>query len=424
MASRRVDVRDRLWRGIQTVCVLSGLDPVIDAESVRAALLRLHADTPSARALCRFDGDSGRWAPVPAEEMADWLRRLVVDARGREPRAPADVAEQLLREPCDERPFVVTVGDGWQAWQVHHVLGDGTFAVADLIPGLLRASADAGVPTGLGQVDSALARPLLRASWDTLVREPQWQTWRTALSRVSRRRGRAAREGIGRPASELGLVVAHGAPDSVALLREWAEVHHPGVSVAVLMMAAARIALEERGVVSPTTDSVVMYDLRRYLPRRSHVEGNFAGALRLEDPTCRDPRAMGDQIRGDAALGLPLVSLLAATAGETLAPAVGFAGRFRPERPSAGPVVLTHLGSASPLRRLPWDPRAAQRGVITAAAPAALAGVTATTSEWDRTLQVAISFGGSVASRDAVAAAADDLVHRPWDLLATTGVPR
>ena len=429
VGARRVEIRNRLWRGIHTVAVLQGLDEAAGVSALRAALRRLHAADPGAHAVCRIEGHPLRWTQVRCEDLEGWLEELVVDGRGRLPEDAGALAQWGLREAREERPFTVTVGDGVQVWQVNHMFADGSFAVRNLLHGLIVAAARGGIPVELmSRTDSVAQHPLFSATWHSLARRPQVDTWRTALGRLSDLRHTERQRAAPTTRQELGVVVRRGEVGSVSALREWGAVSLPGVSVAVLIMAAARISLERHGLVGPTTDSVVMYDLRRYLPRGKPVDGNLSGALRLADPRCRDPHRLAEQIQQDADLALPLISLLAAAGAEAVAPVLAGVPWPRSDRRRPGPVVLTHLGPLPPLRRLPWSPVADERSVVAAAAPSVPDGITVTTSEWAGATNATITFDSSRVPREQVARATTALVEAPWSLLEeavarTSGAP-
>ena len=414
----RVEIRNRLWRGIHTVAVLQGLDDTAGVSGLRAALRRLHAADPGAHAVCRIEGRPLRWMQVRTGDLEGWLEELIVDGRGRLPEDAGALAQWGLQEARDDRPFTVTVGDGFQVWQVNHMLADGSYAIRNLLRGLTMAAARGEIPVQLMTRTGAVAQhPLMSATWHSLARRPRVDTWRTALSRLSDLRHSERCCAAPTTRQELGAVVRRGEVGSVAALREWGAVPFPGVSVAVLIMAAARISLERHGLVGPTTDSVVMYDLRRYLPRGNPVDGNLSGALRLADPRCRDPYRLAEQIQQDADLALPLISLLAAAGAEAVAPVLAGVPWPGSARRRPGPVVLTHLGPLLPLRRLPWSPAADECRVVTAAAPSVPDGITVTTSEWAGATNATITFDSCRVPREQVARAATALVEAPWSLL-------
>ncbi|WP_369130476.1 hypothetical protein [Modestobacter roseus] len=412
-----MELRNRLWRGIQTVTVLSGLDPAVGAEPLRAALRRLHAADPTARVVCRLTGRPPYWTPVPGAEVDAWLERLVVDDPDVAGRPGEELVESLLRRPAGDLPFSVTVAGGRQAWRIDHVLADGSYALRHVVGALTRAAASGEVPIELLPTADAVRRPLLHSAWG-MAREPKLATWRTALQRAA---GGSSGGGRAVPATgtrtETALVIRSGAPGTVASLREWGEAHAPGVSTAVLVMTAARRALERHGVVPPETDTVVMFDCRRYLPRAATVEGNFVAALRLTDPSCRDPYRTAEQMASDVSLGLPLVSLLAATAGEALSPVRAALARSGARPAARGPVVLSHLGSLGHMRRLPWV-SGGTPSLLAAAAPSDPTGITVITTEWGKALNASMTYGTGRAERYDVAAAATDLVTEPWALVA------
>lgn len=414
---RRVELRNRQWDGISGVMILRGLDPAVDPAALRAALRRVHAADPWARAVCRLEDDPRRWVPVPSGHLDEWLDRLVVDERGRSPEGPEHMTHRFLREPLDPAPFRLVVGDGYHAWRTNHVLSDGSNNLRHLICGLTRSAVSGDLAEGLLPVPGGVD-PMLRAGWNTLVRHPRLATWRTAAER--RRMPRPAHAPTTNAAREdrpaLTIITRLGAAGPLDALRQWRDEHAPGTSVAVLTMAAARMALEAEGAIDPSADSVVMFDSRRYLPHGVDVRDNFSAALRLSDPHCRDPRRMGEEIRRDIELALPLVSMFAATGAHAVtrgrAPQV-------PEGP--GPVALTHMGALRDLQNLPWAADEESQGVLLAGNPSGSSGTTVCMTEWRKRLNVTVCAAFLSAPPAALARATERLVEDPLALVTTSG---
>jgi hypothetical protein len=413
----RVQAHDAQWKDLASVTLLAGLGPEVDAASLRAALRRLYDLDPTAPALCRIAERPLRWVPVPAAEIDAWLDRMVVDVRGATSGNLEATAERLLRAADDAMPLRLTLGDGYLAWQISHVLGDGIYVNRHAVAELARCAVSGEVPTGLVR-GPARPRLLLRAAWRTFVRHPRMETWRAAHARLKAAPPSCTRGADpGTRQEALSVVNRISDPGVLPALQRWRDIHATDTTVAAVTMSAVRRAFEAEGAIAPSTDTVVLFDARRYLPPGVHVVGNFSAALRLGDHAGRNPRLMARQMRRDAALGLPLVSLAAAAGQQALASL----RRSTAEPVGSGSLVLTHLGALPDLADLPWvAPEGAQR-VILAPAPSPAVSMTACISEWRGRLNLTISFDGRLADRAAVTRAVERLVADPCTFLEPAG---
>ncbi|MGK5110458.1 MULTISPECIES: hypothetical protein [unclassified Geodermatophilus] len=403
----RIQAHNAQWLELSSVTLLAGLDPAVDPAALRATLRRLYDVDPTAPILCRVAGRPLRWVPVPPEEIDARLEELVVDVRGSGKEDAEEAVERLLREADPMVPFRLYVHDDHHAWQLSHVLGDGIYANRHVVAELVRCAATGEVPTGLVRGPDR-PRLLARAVWRTLLRRPQAATWREALDRL--RSAPSASVPAGDPADRqvsLSVVSRMSAPGVRESVRHWRDAHAADTSVAVATMSAVRSALEAEGAFAPETDTVVLFDGRRYLPPGTHVAGNFSGALRLAPENAADPRLMARQMRRDAALGLPLVSMLVAMVQHTLS-------RVRPSHGTgSGSVVLTHLGALGEVRDLPWRAPDAEQKVIQAPAPSPAVSMTACISEWRDRLLLSVSFDSRRVPRAAVTRALDRVLTDP-----------
>ena len=413
--SLRVQAHNAQWVDLSSVTLLAGLDPTVDPAALRAALRRLHDVDPTAPILCRVAPDPLRWVPVPPEEIDAWLEELVVDVRGTAKEDAEDVVERLLREADPMVPFRLHVHDDHHAWQLSHVLGDGVYANRHVIAELVRCAATGEVPVGLARGPHR-PRLLAKAVWRTLLRRPRAATWREAVSRLrSAPPSTAPQRAPAERQISLSVVSRTSAPGVRDEVRRWRDAHAADTSVAVATMAAVRAALGAEGAVPPGTDTVVLFDARRYLPPGTHVVGNFSAALRLRPGNATDPQLMARQMRRDATLGLPLVSLLVATAGQALT-------RFRrAAKGGSGSVVLTHLGALTEVQELPWQAPEGEQQVIQAPAPSPVVSMTAAISEWHDRLLLTVSFDSRRVHRAAVTRALERVLADPAAFLPGTG---
>jgi hypothetical protein len=405
----RVQAHDAQWRDLSSVTLLAGLDPTVDPDALRAALRRLYDVDPTAPVLCRLAQRPLRWVPVPPEEIEAWLEQLVVDVRGTGAETAEAAVERLLREADPAVPFRLLVHDDHHAWQLSHVLGDGIHANRHLVAELVRCATTGEVPMGLAR-GPVRQRLLARAIWRTLVRHPGWAPWRTALERLRNAPQSSAADG-GDRRETLSVVSRMSGPGALAAARRWRQENAADCTVAVVTMAAVRAALDRTGAVPWDTDTVVLFDCRRYLPPGTPVPGNFSAALRLLPGNATDPSLMVRQMRRDAALGLPLLSMLVATARQSLA-------RFRPLTVAgSGSVVLTHLGSLTEACELPWRASPDEQAVVQAPAPSAAVRMTACISEWRDRINVSVSFDSRRVRRESVTLALEQVLADPTAFL-------
>jgi hypothetical protein len=412
--SLRIQAHNAQWRELSSVTLLAGLDPAVDPTALRAALRRLYDLDPTAPVLCRVATAPLRWVPVPPEEIDVRLEELVVDVRGTAKEDLEEVTERLLRDADPMVPFRLYVHDDHHAWQLSHVLGDGIYANRHVVAELVRCAASGAVPTGLARGPHR-PRLLARAVWRTLLRRPQPATWRVALDRL--RSAPPSSPAGGDPADRqvaLSVVSRMSAPGLREVVRRWRDEQAADTSVAVSTMAAVRSALEAEGAFPPGTDTVVLFDGRRYLPPGTQVVGNFSSALRLLPENSTDPRRMARQMRRDAALALPLVSMLVATASHVLS-------RFLPSPGGSGSVVLTHLGSLGEVRELPWRAPDGEQRIIQAPAPSPAVSMTACIAEWRDRLVLSVSFDGRRVPRAAVTRALERVLDDPAACLSAFG---
>jgi hypothetical protein len=411
---RRVELHNRPWDGIVTASLIRGLDKALTPELLRGTLRRLHALDPLSPPVCRVEGSPRSWVAVAEAEIDAWLERIVVDERGRATEDSQMTLQRVLNEPLGAAPRRIIVGDGYLAFHSNHVIGDGTYNWGQLAVGLIGMAVSGDSPEALARHPYRVS-PLVRAGMHTLLRHPTRETWREAAVRQETPMPARAVAGEGKTGA-LSIVSRVSEPGLPNVLRSWRDETLAGTSIAAITTAAARMALEAEGAVKPTTDSVVVFNARRYLPPGVPVTGNFSGALRLTDPRCRDPRALGEEIERDIRLALPLVSMLAVAARTALPPK----RRIRIDPPSRGPVTLTHMGALYGLQELPWTAPEHERQVLMGGWPAGETGITLSTFEQGGRMNVNIFFLGEE-RRAAMTRAAERLVQDPIGLLKEFG---
>ncbi|PWJ55736.1 hypothetical protein SAMN06264364_10299 [Quadrisphaera granulorum] len=422
-------VRDSLWDGYHFV-ILAGPLSGLDLDLGRRRLVEL---CDQLRPALGVRSQGRRSVPQNATEAAALAERLVVtdpllddddDDDGDDGHA-GQVA-RLLGEPLDGLPFRISVGKRYVAIHIDHVVGDGT-AMYELAPWLVSLVCGAELrPVPSLQTTpkphiAALRNTFDRTTLPTAVR-------RTVAGVLAERLAQASPAPAGwdaRPSVE-SVVDPRGTAEALKAFRQ---AHAKGLSSGMALMAAVWFALVEHSAVAPDLRPGIGVDLRRYLPRRTPVFGNFSACVRLPEGTPRHPVDLRDALEAEAATG---VSLLAASAQWGLASvraqlrsAVPAPLRSLTDRPrgSSGSthhgasLVLNHLGRPTGWEKLPWE-SGAPRVLINAPSVDSSRAITVNIVEMSDGPHIAASFFESVVPRAAVRAALEDVTHHLDDVLA------
>jgi hypothetical protein len=308
----RIPLRDRAWMPYHTVRAI-GPVRTPSTDQVRELLIMLRQTDPRHPLVCRIDERTAVQQPVSADQLDDYLASVIVFAP-----AGADAVElaRLLQaRPLDGLPFMIAISDRAAAMRSAHVIGD-TATANPWFFGLLRA-ADPERALGLITSGRSTRFPLAAALINQFGRDPRRgiRALRRALplGPATGSAGSPVAATVGIPE----LITRTATPDVEAALRTWRADHAPKASVAALWMAASVRALRLHGI--DTGDGVfTMMNCRRYLPEGAAVQGNFAVGPYLLPDDLADPNALGTELAGAAADGVPLVLLTAIAARSVL----------------------------------------------------------------------------------------------------------
>ncbi len=449
-----ISARDAVWDGYHFV-VLNGPLEGLDVDRWRAALAASVATAPF---LAWRRVDARRWLPVPPDARAAHLERLLVADPGLDGSSAS--IEAMLAQPLLGLPLRIVVGPEHVAVHFDHVFGDAS--VIKVWEWLLSLVADPDVEPGAasggapGQTSGRAPRravavpevigshaPFRTALAHTFGRVPPPSALVATADLVRRER---AGQRAGAPPERWdpapSVEVAAGGAQGTAALREHRRAH-PGVTAPVLLLAAVWAVLREHGVVPDGVQPSVGTNLRRYLPRRAVVSGNFTTAVRLPPGSVPDPAAMQSALAAAGDSGVPLLAAsgqaalggvrrsvrAAASRGAGASGALGAAvgrvlGRGRDE-PGADEdlhhvpaLTLNHMGRLAEWERQPWAP-GRERTIVMAPSVDSSRAVTVNIAEALDGFHLLVSFHDSVIPRADVRAALDDLVERLPEVLSS-----
>lgn len=423
---RSLLLRDALWDGYHFV-ILAGPLAGVDVEHGRRRLRHL-ADQLELMLGVRADGL--RTVPRGAAAVAETVERLVVSDPALD--GHPDHAARILAEPLAGLPFRLSVGREHVAVHVDHVVGDGTamYELAPWLVSLVTAAEPRPVPSTATSPSPHLVA--LRNTFDRRSLPPA--VARTAAQVLAERRAQSSPAPAGwdrRPAVE-SVLDPRGAAEAV---KEFRQTRAKGLSSGFVLMAAVWFALVEHGAVSPDLRPGIGVDLRRHLPRRTPLFGNFSACVRLPEGTPCYPLDLRDALEAEVASGVPLLAAAGQHGLAGVRAALGQPWRSSAAAPlrrlragrsgsSASPdqghhgasLVLNHLGRPQGWERLPWQP-GAPRVLVNAPSVDSSRAVTVNIVEMSDGPRITASFFETVVPRAAVRGALEDVTHRLGDVL-------
>jgi hypothetical protein len=400
-ASTRLTIHDVTFAGVFAGSLYGPFDaPPIDA--VRAAVRELAARFPHHPVFCRpriGRFGRGRWMPVSPAERERRCAEMVVELDD----ADLDGALSQAARPLEEgRLIEYSLGARHVMTRRSHLLGDGT--VASLLPHLLRSAITA---SPLPDLDArSVSLPLTRALVNQFGRRPGYlvDTLREPRPRPPHAPSPVAAEGP-RRYDAFGRTATG---ETMAALRAWRDVHHPGVSVGNVLAAAVRSAFDRAGVEFASPGLRMLVNGRRYLPPGTPLEGNFAAAIYVEPSDPRSPSSVDEVIRRNLDIGRPLATLAASSVKNALTPARGVATAS-----SLGTLTISNLGPRRELDGLPTHPFCEYRGV----AQPEPGGLTVLLAQVGECLSASATFDPALVDRGDVAQAIGQLTSDPVALL-------
>jgi hypothetical protein len=432
---------DRLWGSASVVTSVGPIEVPSEADLVRA--LRILADYSDVTRIGRVLSEDHRtWHS--ATDLEAYCARAIHTLPVRADESLGETVIRILDHGRAGLPLaIVVVGDS-VTLNVAHALGDGYY-MGRLLPAVIEVARTGRVPAWASR--RIERHPLTTALWTYFGRHPARisAVVRQARGAPSSTEGRKATSSIDGDGADRAPMVrdmqwkpsvaCHFRASSTSALRDlknWRKEHASGLSTIPLTVAATELALNQLGVATTGTP-LVLFDARRFLPRReSEVPGNFCAGLRLDVADVGDPLDIHQAIARAIELGRPLTAMsVGIVAGHRAAV------RFGHDRPVVDPhrapgsldgrwdVAYTHMGRPPEIVRLPWLVGASDdagnrvepsyyMGVLTPSGPS---GVTFAIAEIGHRINVSVSFHGGVVDRATVEKVVDLLCDDPVSLL-------
>ncbi|MET0422280.1 MAG: lipopolysaccharide biosynthesis protein [Actinoplanes sp.] len=369
---------------IRTVGPLFG----VTVESVRNALIGLHAADPKHRAVSRLDRESARWEHLTAAEFAEFVKHAVTDS-GDWSMDQDGMTRKLQSEDRGEYPLRIMVGAGYFAMKVSHAYGDAG-PVNNLLHELVKASKE-GRP--------AVIPPLQRHRF--ALPKAWWKQFGTKPGRW--------KEGIGFPKPpwaevertrkwqpNLTVRTARSA-EVLGLMRQWRDQYAPGTTTAAITFAAFTAALHELGLKPDLQGATFLADGRRYLDKDVQIDSNFCMGPYLSPPDMMDPKSIHKTLKAELATGRILTMMVLREGKLALDGAPGMPDPYPDELPIPPRPKLTfsNQGRHDLLKDLPWTVGPDYRVNLSVPTLNGPEGVTLTTSEMNGVLHLEATFHAS-----------------------------
>jgi hypothetical protein len=388
----RMTLRDQLLRGEAVIGIVGPVD-VPDRAAFVKALHTLALCGPQTRIGLGFDLDGKSWRYDPGS-LAQWCDDIVVTV----PPVTADsvvaVASRQAWLLDAEHPLRFALAGDYVIQVNDHALGDGVLFVDRLAAVIRMASGETELPVWATRVP---ARSPLRAAVTSTFLRGNGAIGALFANRRAEGRSAAAlttRDSVvWRP--DIAVLASTISAQRMAEIKQWNAAVDPTLSISAALIVGVRRALEA-AAVPLRRDTVVIYNLRRYLPADAcDVDGNFIAGLpvRVEDP--HDVRAVAAGMAGQIASGRPLAAL---TIGVVRAAIFGVPLTLW-RRVTARPqmeLVFNNLGRAKPLESLPWRVPPAERTCVIVTRPDGPEEAIALVAMVDGVLHVTVTFHRNV----------------------------
>lgn len=418
-----ISALDRMWLGAVTSAVTGpvALPPVAD---LRAALVEIARLGPQARAGLRLGRGERAWRYDPGA-LEEYAARVVTEATPPVATAARSGSELMtlagVADPRGTDPLAVVAAGPFLNVSLRHALGDARL-VFGLVSGLV-TTATTGVAPDWARED-VVANPL-RVALRTFFGSDRGRVGALLRERLAARHTVQAADGAAGPSTPSGeatpfqpdrtLAFARGSDEGRRELLAWRKRTAPDASMAALALLAVRAALREVGI--PVDDELLMvYDLRRYLPHRCAVHGNFVSGVRLLPRPAGDPSSVSRLIEHTGDLGRPLAALAAARARGLLPIGTQRVATTAPSRPVAR-LAYNFMGRAMPIDRLPWSVEPPERVFSAMVEPASPEGISICVIQVAGGLQYGLSFHRTVFDPALVQRACELAADHPRELI-------
>lgn len=395
---RAISGLDRRWMGANGVILSTGVRtrPVDRARALLEEFLQLH---PQHALACRIDRERHRWVPVPAEDRAAHVQRLVSATEDPDPQDLDAHVRTHIDALAPDLPFLAVVSPHSIFMILRHGVGDGI--TIDRLTATLLAP-DCAEDS---EVVARLAALEPRLTWSPVVREllrglPRYgRDWLAHVPNPLRRRSAGNPAPAPRPVgpSRPAFATTVVSNDQVRRLLQWRNREASKASIAAVLTCATYRALAAQGLDIDPHGYYAILDVRPHLPKGpSPRYGNGAKSLRLT-ADLDDPLAIS-------------AALTEASEARRVIPAIALSSPMRRRQAASSPHVrsrgrlaltFTFQPTSAEMSRLPAVP-GQPRSVYGFGTPASAGGVTVFAVRLREHMQITASFDESTVSMEAV----------------------
>ncbi|WP_203819115.1 hypothetical protein [Paractinoplanes ferrugineus] len=392
---------------IRTVGPLAG----ITVDGVRGALIGLHRNDPTHRAVSRLDRARATWRHLDAAAFARFVEGSVTDA------GDLDMFEASLRlqsEARTDHPLRIMVGTDFVAIKFTHSYGDAG-PVLVLLHELIKAAEEGR---------AASVRPyephrgaLLRAWWEKIGSKRA--NWKQGLSLP---RPPRAGSGTTRPWKPDITWRTDRSADAMRKIREFRKVHARGVSTTAIVFAAFTAALRDLGVDPNLGGGIFLADARRFLPNDVKIDSDFCMGMWLSPGDTTDPAAIDRVLKAETGFPRILTVMMIEEIKTLLSRSKGVPPAYPGEIVAAPQARITysHQGRHDMLKDLPWAVEPAERRNISVSTLCEPDGIALGTAEMNGVLHLDAVFHASTFDPEVMAKALHMVLSDPAGLLGAT----
>jgi O-antigen/teichoic acid export membrane protein len=409
VSTTSLTLHERAWLPLEYIRTVGPLYGV-SVESMRNALIGLHAADPTHRAVSRLNRSGARWEHMDAAAFRTYVQEAVTDL-GDWSIDFNGMTQRLQAEPRGHHPVRIVIGAGYVALKISHAYGDAG-PVNTLLRELVQAAAEnrAAVVPPSRRHRSAL----LKALWKAFGMHPG--KWRQGLSFA---RPPEHEDTPMRPwAPHLTVRTARSA-HVLGQMRRWRDDYAPGVTTSAITFAAFTAALRDLGLNPDMSGGTFLADGRRYLADGVSIDSNFCMGPYLSPPSLVDPLAIHKTLKAELATGRILGMMFLREGKILVSGAPGLPDPF-PNEISAHPrprLTFSNQGRHDVLNDLPWTVEPAWRTNLSVPTLNGPEGITLTTSEMNGVLHLEAVFHASTYDPTLIARALELVCMDPAGLI-------
>jgi hypothetical protein len=407
LSSTSLTTRERVWLQLEYVRTVGPLRGVT-VESMRNALIGLHAADPTHRAVSRLDRANAQWVHLEASAFAKYVEEAVTDA-GDLDSIGATRALQL--EPRAHHPVRLLVGPDFVAMKVAHPYGDAG-PVNELLRELVKAAAENR---------AAVIRPslphrgaLLKAWFKQIALKPG--RWKQGLNLPRPPRPQPEPQ---RPwKDDIHWRTTHSA-EALVQMRKWRDENAPGVTTSAITFAAFAAALRDLGANPNLSGGIFLADARRFLDKGVEIDSDFCMGMWLSPENMTDPATIHRMLKAELAVPRILSVMVLEETKIVLGGTKGMPGPYPTE--IAENVRARHTfsnqGRHDGLGDLPWTAEPADRYNYSVPTLCEPDGVALATSEMNGVLHLDVTFHASTFDPSLMAKALEMVCTDPAGLI-------